>query len=383
MASILGNERRAVIADVTKRNLYAPLKRRQIRLFSARLISENSIAIHSLDVFDLDNENHDRPDYLAISYTWANPTKRVQIPMICRDGSAVPIEITESCVMAVNDILQSNRAAGELELNKDIDCWIDQICIDQSNEAEKADQIMLMRDIYERAKAVTAWLGSPSDDSDAAMDMLRCILEHCQQQADPESLESLGELIGNDSDEENVYSWTALGNLLQRPYFRRGWIVQEITALPDPRAFLVCGRKSVNLLHLLAFHEFVEILQTISPIQLPGASRIIGLSSDLFLKYIALFRYMRWKENGIALLRLAQLNRFSELTDERDRLGCLLSFASDIALPNDPFNFSYNWSPATAFKQFALWHIATYHNLDILSYVSESPGKLDGELPSW
>lgn len=40
--------------------------------------------------------------------------------------------------------------------------WIDAICIDQTDENEKAMQIPLMSEIYKRAYQVNVWLGLPS-----------------------------------------------------------------------------------------------------------------------------------------------------------------------------------------------------------------------------
>ena len=42
-----------------------------------------------------------------------------------------------------------------------------------SGKTAKAQQIPLMRTIYERATAVIVWLGPQEDDSDLAMDLLR------------------------------------------------------------------------------------------------------------------------------------------------------------------------------------------------------------------
>ena len=37
--------------------------------------------------------------------------------------------------------------------------WVDSICIDQSNVEEKAQQIVLMPEIFNNAWSVTIWLG--------------------------------------------------------------------------------------------------------------------------------------------------------------------------------------------------------------------------------
>jgi hypothetical protein len=47
--------------------------------------------------------------------------------------------------------------------------WIDAICIDQNDKNDKNKQVPLMGDIYSSAIQVIAWLWSPSDDSDQAI----------------------------------------------------------------------------------------------------------------------------------------------------------------------------------------------------------------------
>ncbi|KAH8900958.1 hypothetical protein GQ53DRAFT_611188, partial [Thozetella sp. PMI_491] len=44
--------------------------------------------------------------------------------------------------------------------------WIDAICINQDDRAEKADQVPLMRNIYSRAERTLVWLGQPGDKYD-------------------------------------------------------------------------------------------------------------------------------------------------------------------------------------------------------------------------
>ena len=50
--------------------------------------------------------------------------------------------------------------------------WVDQICIGQSSNAEKEDQICFMKLIYERAGSIYAWLGPSADWSDLAINVL-------------------------------------------------------------------------------------------------------------------------------------------------------------------------------------------------------------------
>ncbi|KAM0436147.1 hypothetical protein ACHAPT_003039 [Fusarium lateritium] len=49
--------------------------------------------------------------------------------------------------------------------------WVDQVCIDQNNHAEKADQVLLMAEVYTKAEQVLVWLGPEADRSDELMDL--------------------------------------------------------------------------------------------------------------------------------------------------------------------------------------------------------------------
>ncbi|KXJ88805.1 hypothetical protein Micbo1qcDRAFT_213934 [Microdochium bolleyi] len=42
--------------------------------------------------------------------------------------------------------------------------WVDQVCINQADEAEKSHQVNQMRHIYNEAAHVIAWLGTPWPD---------------------------------------------------------------------------------------------------------------------------------------------------------------------------------------------------------------------------
>jgi len=47
--------------------------------------------------------------------------------------------------------------------------WVDAICINQSDDTEKAVQVAEMHHIYQKATSVYVWLGPASDTSDLAM----------------------------------------------------------------------------------------------------------------------------------------------------------------------------------------------------------------------
>jgi hypothetical protein len=71
--------------------------------------------------------------------------------------------------------VRSNLYHALLELQKSpshiLPVWIDAICINQNDTAEKEmQQLPLMRQIYKQAKLVLVWLGKDDKHSDLAMD---------------------------------------------------------------------------------------------------------------------------------------------------------------------------------------------------------------------
>lgn len=96
--------------------------------------------------------------YTALSYTWGDP---LSTTMILVNGATK--QVTIDLEAALRHIRQSSCA---------MVLWIDAICINQEDLAEKNHQVEMMKEIYTGAELVIAWLGTTSDDSDIAMEVL-------------------------------------------------------------------------------------------------------------------------------------------------------------------------------------------------------------------
>lgn len=91
------------------------------------------------------------PHYEALSYVWGDPT-------ICR-----PIFL-DGCICQVTVNLES--ALRRLRyVNENRQLWVDALCINQKDEAEKSHQVNLMKDIYSRADEGLLWLGDYENGS--------------------------------------------------------------------------------------------------------------------------------------------------------------------------------------------------------------------------
>jgi len=92
--------------------------------------------------------------------------------------------------------------------------WVDAICINQKDIAEKGHQVQSMAKIYAKASRVLVWLGPATDTSKQALDRIR---EAGWQRTATEASTQVTEQ-GTQASEQAVV------NLLKRPWFQRIWV---------------------------------------------------------------------------------------------------------------------------------------------------------------
>lgn len=133
---------------------------RILRLLSRRHALESSATdatiVCTLDYVSL----KDSVSYEALSYAWDAPSGTSNITLCGRAWS-----ISANLAHALR-YLQHDDADRLL--------WADQLCINQKDEVEKADQIKKMTRIYAQAHRVLAWIGP----STALTDLAMCTLYH-------------------------------------------------------------------------------------------------------------------------------------------------------------------------------------------------------------
>lgn len=96
--------------------------------------------------------------YYALSYTWGSESAS-EAMAISPEGSA-----TVAGTSAQDILLTPNCAAALKLLRKRLGysgtgVWVDAVCINQSNVAEKNVQVTMMADVYSLAKCVVVWVG--------------------------------------------------------------------------------------------------------------------------------------------------------------------------------------------------------------------------------
>ncbi|KAH7082696.1 heterokaryon incompatibility protein-domain-containing protein [Paraphoma chrysanthemicola] len=235
--------------------------------------------------------------YDALSYVWGNLDEK--LPIFIHGHS-------------FNVTINLHAAFSHLR-NHSIDriLWVDAICIDQENQEEKGHQIQSMAKIYGQANRVVVWLGEAADNSDLALEEIRVA-------GYKKSTKSL--------DSERIQQ--AVLALLQRPWFRRIWILQEVAAARH--ILIMCGSKKIDG---YAFCLGVDSLKNFYDAR-PDLQRLIR--SVTYLIREAIFRpgYStgssgRSSLNICPLGELMDMHHAHEATKRHDKVYALLGMSSD------------------------------------------------------
>lgn len=91
---------------------------------------------------------YSNPEYEALSYTWGLPDDHDF--KIWLNGVLVPVRRNLLCALRVLQRRMTRRVL-----------WVDAVCINQNDDAEKGHQVGMMGDVYKKASRVVAWLGTP------------------------------------------------------------------------------------------------------------------------------------------------------------------------------------------------------------------------------
>ncbi|KAK4445237.1 heterokaryon incompatibility protein-domain-containing protein, partial [Podospora aff. communis PSN243] len=116
----------------------------------------------SLRVVDLDTD----PGFTALSYVWGSFSHlNPDVTALSQEDKATctRLAITTNCAKALRAV---RRTAGPITI------WVDAICINQADMAERSAQIPFMTDIYSSATMVYAWLGQGSPKMERFIDSI-------------------------------------------------------------------------------------------------------------------------------------------------------------------------------------------------------------------
>ncbi|KAI9771043.1 MAG: hypothetical protein M1839_002979 [Geoglossum umbratile] len=243
--------------------------------------------------------------YEPLSYVWGDPERIYEI--IC-NGSRLGI------TASLNDALRQLRQPDQPRR-----LWVDQICINQDNQAERSQQVQFMNSIYKNASHVLVWLGPDHQDmAEPAFKLVRELVEIFQ---DEKKCEQFRIDHTDHLKERSRDPWIPLTHVTHLPWFARAWIVQEIgTKAP---ATLLWGDAEIDwkLVHIVC-----EKLTDYHHLR-----KHFNIQTDLikyvFQRFIAPPMTSR-HANRFSLIYELHRARHLQVTDARDRVFAMLGHYS-------------------------------------------------------
>lgn len=190
-------------------SVYEPLNSaaREIRLLQLHPAASPADPVKcTLQTISLSN----KPTYIALSYFWGTSEERS------------PIFVNETEFPATLNLcaalrrMRSDSESGTF--------WVDAVCINQADNVEKSGQIPMMKDIYQDAAVVTVWLGEQQHNSGEVMQLIS-MTSHLYEQ-DKSAGHEVRRLMMYALEHQAVL--IALGSFLQRDWWSRVWVIQEI-----------------------------------------------------------------------------------------------------------------------------------------------------------
>lgn len=339
----------------------------QIRILEIQPGAEEEALIVSLHCHQL---NEAEKAYEALSYTWGDPA----LSHLVRIGDQT-IAVARNLHSALLHLRLIDRPRK---------IWIDAICIDQANVAEKNRQIPLMPHIYAAAARTIVWLGDETDDFEGELSFqffkwapyyLRQWVEDsdCDGIDDHETIVqwfNKGGQRKGPQPSDRQYNNEILQRFLDRPWFTRRWVIQEVFVSSD--IVLVCGASTIS------YDEFAEFLFAYT-----------GIASSVDLKMAKTLVSSKWQGQGnLKSNRIIDfLNMYSEFQcqDDRDRVAALLGVWPKTQAPWSSFKIDYALSVEENYVEFAVAMVnAGYGSAILISAEARRyAGNLSSALPSW
>jgi hypothetical protein len=350
----------------------------------------------------------ENPHYNALSYAWREPAvfspKELSSTEILfvhsdkqrRSGKTTSrvclLKIFIPCLKIGKNLAAFLRSYRSPETPSDF-IWVDAICINQKDLKERGLYVQRMRDIYKNAREVLAWLGPQALDTALAYEHIRMLYLNCQVGGGDSVTSSAHEDSRTWSEDEiicvkdglktgnHTLGWKAFFNLLDRSWWDRVWVAQEVVAATNIK--VICGPCK------LEWPILGSLLENISKNW--GWLQDMGMRSELCSQFkvphgvhtaVELKNLRQW--NGhLDFLRVLYRTRTKSCSDMRDKVYGVLGLATD-AEAIIPFP-DYSLSTIDVYKALSVSMIETRGDLDCLLLAGNLPleEQRNMSLPSW
>ncbi|TVY73385.1 Heterokaryon incompatibility protein 6 OR allele [Lachnellula suecica] len=334
--------------DATKNEI------RLLRILPIRVVDGQECEVEcSLFVTPL----NDAPPYEALSYTWG---EHLDLQDIFLDD--LPFKVTPSLQSALWQL----QGHSEERL-----FWVDALCINQGDDQERGEQVSKMRTIYERATNVVVWLGNRSVRTSRAFALFEDLHEHILDK----------KYVYNVlRDRDNLDTLDAMGSILDRDYWKRIWVIQEVNSAK--KATIMCGKYLIDLPKVKAVqgalwrdHDRYLIQQAVDERIFSLFQKSILYSGPIALEVSGFDPPSSFPDLFTALSE----HQFKRASDPRDQVYALVGLTT--AREDARFEINYSKSVGQVYIDVVKYIIISSKRLDIITSLHRGDKQYD--LPSW
>lgn len=251
--------------------------------------------------------------YLAISYTWGGVEPSV--PIQCNGGI---FKVTEN----LNDALHRIRDRVRARL-----VWADAVCINQQDNDEKACQVPMMGQIFQKAKQVVIWLAPNSvmaSEASQAIQKVASTICSCNKQSPPtvlrrsDNLETYVKAVGPSRlPPSSAKEWHAIDWVFCLSWFYRVWVIQEVAS--SRNTIVLCGKSTLDWIAVCLVAAWIEEHNGYIYAKVGHFSGFSGVyNTNLIYR----------KAPAETWLGLLDEGRYFEATDPRDKVFALLGLSA-------------------------------------------------------
>jgi hypothetical protein len=375
-ASILSADK--TITETTSRYVYRPLNkhRKEIRLLTLEPGHGDQIIRCTLSHVFLDESPISH--YETVSYVCGDPGLRSKIML---HDHVTDVLASSEVVLRRMRLPTTQRVL-----------WVDSICIDQENTAERGHQVEIMYEIYVSTSRNLIWLGPDDGHTEQAIVSIKAVLDNMTQAYN--GLDNLGSIL-RDQEAPERFSSTGLSlsnldqicdslePLFSSPWFGRLWVVQEVSLAPTS----VCYRGEYEI-------QILDILRVASSLNYKWYSISEYVAREINnLSQAAEMWCLADKEHGASwryvehtsLLDLLDGLRDLKTEDPRDHVFGTLGLWRQLSISAQQdtlLNPDYSLKDCDVFQNATRYAIKETGNLRVLVSVFESDQNF-GKWPSW
>jgi hypothetical protein len=383
------------VAMTSASRVYESLEPDYIRILTVRPGSRDATISCELTPYSISTLAGSESDarnisFEALSYTWGDPTP---CHVIKCNGHDLPIANN------LHHALQYLRLA-----DRPMSVWIDAICINQHDIAEKGEQIRHMYKIYQLATQVVVWLGPHCGNSKLAVQSIEYL----------KNVDNRHRILRRDHGTKCVQTLkqvvASLESLFHRPWFERSWIRQEIAAAQ--KVMVRCGNDEMTWSSMKKIANCMWRLQEkiVSSASEHAHNSTHPTVTDAF--HSSPLRYLKrklfpgqsllsdngdlrslWYYHAGGFLDYLMVSRAFQATNPRDKVYAVLGIASvPIESEKAPepheedmpkMRVDYGASVSEVYQYTAKYIINRNRNLDVLCILSSHRDENSTDLPTW